>query len=191
MRQWESRWPRPSTKSAYASTLAISAAATVDVRSWSRLHDEGEAKSDSEVLLCGWYKDIQDIVSDEKLVGLADMFLHHSIMHTSEGKPLWSQLARHIATRAELQILRTKGASPSHWILQGRLVEESGSWSAREVDQCCLQFVAASREATTGHRHAGLAVDKYLGRGVGIQNGLMVLPNNVGFEFVPQVDRDK
>lgn len=49
-----------------------------------------------------------------------------------------------------------------------------------------MTFVAASKVATQGLSNAGVAIDKVNGRGLSVQNGLRVLPNNVVFEFAPQ-----
>ena len=52
----------------------------------------------------------------------------------------------------------------------------------------CRRHVADSLGASKGFKNVSFALDKVSGaRGNQLQNGFACLPNNIGFELVPQV----
>ena len=67
-------------------------------------------------------------------------------------------------------------------------VDTGDAWDYRSVDKECMLHVAAAKKATRGAKYASLAMDKADIRSLGVQNGACVLPNNVGFALIPQVD---
>lgn len=72
------------------------------------------------------------------------------------------------------------------WPLRAESTVDGDDWSLRAVDKVCQHHIAACQRASAGVRSFGMAVDKYNAHSLELTNACIVLPNNVGFEAIPQ-----
>lgn len=134
-----------------------------------------------------WFDLVSPCVREDDFIALRDLFLRRGLADHPEYDAMVAQVAKACGQRIELLFLRSLEHHNDEWPLRAALPEESSEWSLRSIDKVCVDHVYAARQATLGVRVIGMAVDKFSARGLEMANACIVLPDNVGFEAVPQV----
>lgn len=182
-------WPRPSPPCDCKFSFAVARDGMVDVSAWRQQVSGQELdlfQPGQRVMLLWWGK-ISQLVNPSGKIALLTL-LAGDLSDDPGFAPAWRQIVWQLASRLEVNILRSRSMTACDWTVRAETIVKSDKWTCREVDRTCTTHIAATRRASCSHQFIGIAVDKVGGcRSLDLQNAFCVLPSNIGFELIPQV----
>ena len=187
---WEFKWPRPDTCGAKSLEFQVGSDGFIDLTPLQKLADSSEDASEEYAFAQQWWQSIFSVLGRSCKLPLATLLCGDHLGKHVANTPIWLQLLSQVCARSEDTFVNTESIefeadSPPPFRMED--ADADADWSLREIDKQCVRHVVASTIASRGQRNFGMAFDKANTRGFDVQNGFVTYPNNVAFEFVPQV----
>jgi hypothetical protein len=183
-----SRWPRPCAVVGNRMTFHVSDG-LVNVAAWREIYNNRLIGEDISGPALAWWEAFKVKVSAEGLISLKEIVCSPDVATGAECSAFYAQVLAQVSTRIEVTLTRSAHIENDTWPLRVGTIDEQEEplWTAREIDKTCMIHVERSKLASKGQTCCGVTIDKVNARGLDIQNGFIVYPNNVAAEFVPQV----
>lgn len=189
-REWRFRWPRPEIPGERVK-LAVGTDGNVDLRPWRDAVEgvEGSDASFSGPVARHTWLAICEHVGASGFAPLHELFTQPELQGWNFSFFL-HQLFYRLAVRVEYTVLKSERVKSLDWPLRSTTKSCDDGWAKHEVDNLIVRHKLAGKRASPAAsvRHFGLASDKAVCRGTGLNNSIIVLPNNKSWELLPQVD---
>ena len=180
--QWSHRWPRPELPCPHTIELQVTAEATVDLRPWARMAEQGD---------CAVAKHAWDAVRPQ-LGSWREVSLK-TLMQVCQQRPalqrILAQLLWRLGSRMDFVIMkgRKKGECSDILTVPMDTKEvELTSCSPATQDAYLVKYLYAAVNKSFNQRTFSLATDKATVGGLPIQNTILVYPDNVAVVCPPQ-----